>query len=431
MKRELLLLMGCAALTLALSAIGIQTAFAQAKPNFVIIVADDLGYGDASCYGSAIQTPHIDQLAKEGLKFTDFHSNGPNCSSTRCALMTGRYQQRAGIDGLVGVETGMDQEEFTIAEAMKSAGYTTALFGKWHLGEQPEFNPTTQGFDEFKGHLTGRIDYFTHHAAGGDHEPDWWNGLEALAEEGCSTTLIADHSIDFIRRSATKPFFLCVSFNAPHTPIQDPATGDKLKTAEGYTKVVQDMDRNVGRLAATLKELGIEGNTLVFFCSDNGASKIPAGASNGPLNGWKGTLWEGGHRVPAIAWWPGRIPGGRITDQTALTMDIMPTCMELAGATLAPERALDGVSLLSLLFKDAPLPSRKLYWRKGSMTSMRHGPWKLLLERGSVYLFDLDDDLSEKTNLAAQQPERVNAMQAEIGSWAKEIGNVVSPDRSP
>jgi arylsulfatase A-like enzyme len=322
----------------------------------------------------------------------------------------------------------MAQDEFTIAEAVTSEGYATAVFGKWHLGEQPEFNPTRQGFAEFKGHLTGRIDYFTHRAAGGDHKLDWWNGCDSLEEEGCSTSLIADHAIDFIRRSKSRPFLLYVAFNAPHTPIQDPETGEKSKTAEAYGKVVQDLDRNTGRIVATLKELGLQEDTLVFFCSDNGAPDV-AGASNKPLNGLKGSFWEGGHRVPGIAWWPGRIPAGRSTDQVAMTMDLMPTCMDLAGAKLPPGLMLDGASLVPLLLKDQPLPPRKLFWAKGPMAAMRDGPWKLLADRNKVYLFNLHDDLAEEHDLAAQQPERVRTMQAEIDLWAKKIGAGKGPGK--
>lgn len=401
---------------------------AQAQPNFVILLADDLGYGDVSCYGGSIQTPNIDRLARDGLKFTDLHSNGPVCSPTRCALLTGRYQNRAGIPALVGGDRGLAPDEFTIAEAMKSAGYTTAMFGKWHLGELPKYNPVNQGFDEYKGHLTGRINYFTHQAAGKPHEPDWWNGVEPLEEEGCSTTLIGDHSVDFIRRCRSKPFFLYVAFNAPHTPIQDPETGEASKTPEAYAKVVQDMDRNVGRIVTTLEELGLGENTLVFFCSDNGAHEI-AGASNKPLNGWKGSFWEGGHRVPGIAHWPGHIPGGRSTDQTAMTMDIMPTCMELAGVKPEPEHTFDGVSLVSLLRDHQPLAPRKLFWNKGASWAMRDGPWKLLKENKEPQLFNLDVDLSEKNNVAMQHPERVQSMMAEIDLWMKQVGAGRKPDK--
>ena len=395
-------------------------AHAQTKPNIVLIVADDLGYGDVACYGSSIQTPNLDRLAREGTRFTDFHSNGAVCSPTRCALMTGRYPQRAGIAGLVRGEKGMSPDEFTIAEAMKASGYVTGMFGKWHLGELPQFNPVQQGFDEYKGLLGGRIDYFTHQAAGKPHRLDWWNGVDSLEEKGYSTTLIADHSIDFIRRSKSKPFFLYVAFNAPHTPLQFPGATDG-KDPEAYRKVVAWMDQETGRILAALQEAGLADTTFVFFLSDNGGHEVQGG-SNKPLRGFKGSFWEGGHREPAIARWPGHVSAGKVTDQTALGMDLMPTVMELAGAALLADRKLDGISLVSLLLREQPLPPRKLFWAQGKDWAMRDGPWKLLHEGDAEYLFDLVKDLGEQHDLSAQIPERVKNMRAEFQAWAKDVG---------
>lgn len=391
------------------------------SPNIVIIVADDLGYGDLSCYGSAIQTPNIDRLASEGMRFTDFHANGSVCSPTRCALMTGRYQQRAGISGLVRGDKGLSPDELTIAEVMKSSGYATGMFGKWHLGELPAFNPVKQGFDEFKGFLSGRINYFTHQAAGKPHNPDWWHGVEPLDEKGYSTTLIADHAIDFIQRSGTKPYFLYVAFNAPHTPLQYPEATDA-KDPEAYCHVVQWLDKEVGRIVAVLADKGAKGKTCVFFFSDNGGHEGIQGCSNKPLRGFKGSFWEGGHREPCIAWWPGRIPAGKVTDQTAMGMDLMPTAMELAGATLPPERRLDGISLAGLLLRGDPLPARKLFWNQGKEWAMRDGAWKLHSEGDAMHLFDLGKDIGEQHDLAAQNSDRVKAMREDYLAWAKDVG---------
>jgi arylsulfatase A-like enzyme len=393
---------------------------ASDKPNIVLIVADDLGYGDVACYGSSIPTPNIDRLAREGTRFTDFHSNGSVCSPTRCALMTGRYQQRAGIAGLVRGDNGMSPDEFTIAEAMKSSGYVTAMFGKWHLGELPNFNPVKQGFDEYKGSLGGRIDYFTHQAAGKPHHLDWWNGVDSLEEKGYSTTLIADHSVAFIQRSKSKPFFLYVAFNAPHTPLESPGVPDG-KGPDAYRKVVEWMDKETGRIVAAIQEEGLADNTFVFFFSDNGGHEGIPGCSNKPLRGFKGSFWEGGHREPAIARWPGRIPVGKVTDQTAMGMDLMPTVMELAGATLPANRKLDGISLASLLSRGQPLPQRKLFWAQGKNWAMRDGPWKLLHDQDTVYLFDLSQDLGEQNDLSARFPERVKKMSDEVQAWAADV----------
>jgi len=394
---------------------------ADSKPNIVIIVADDLGYGDLSCYGSSIPTPNLDRLASEGTRFTDFHSNGSVCSPTRCALMTGRYQQRAGIGALVRGDNGMSPDEFTIAEAMKSSGYVTGMFGKWHLGELPKFNPVKQGFDEYKGSLGGRISYFTHEAAGKPHNLDWWKGVDSLEEKGYSTTLIANHSIEFIKRSKSKSFFLYVAFNAPHTPLQSPEVPDG-RGSEAYRKVVEWMDKETGRILAALKEEGLADNTFVFFFSDNGGHEGIPGCSNKPLRGFKGSFWEGGHREPAIAWWPGHVPAGQVTDQTAMGMDLMPTVMELAGATLPANRKLDGISLASLLLHEQSLSPRKLFWAQGKDWAMRDGPWKLLNEGGTMYLFDLGKDLGEQHDLSAQFPERVKTMREDFQAWAKDVG---------
>jgi arylsulfatase A-like enzyme len=352
------------------------------------------------------------------MKFTDFHANGPVCSPTRCALLTGRYQQSAGIDGLVRVG-GLKKSEITFADALQPSGYTSAVFGKWHLGSIPESNPVNQGFAEFRGLLGGRFDYFDHTNGG---QPDWWDGLKPLLEKGYSTTLITEHAVDFIRRSKSKPFCLYVAYNAVHTPIQDPETGEHGKTADVFGKMTQAMDKGIGRIIATLKEHGLAENTFVFFFSDNGGHEGIAGSSNKPLRGFMGSLWEGGQREPAIAWWPGHIPAGKVTGQTAMSMDLMPTMLELAGATLPPDRKLDGVSLVPLLLHGQPLAPRKLFWKKGHDFAMRDGPWKLLIENGTPHLFNLDNDLSEQNDWAGQQPERVKTMRAEIDAWAKDVG---------
>jgi arylsulfatase A-like enzyme len=297
-------------------------------------------------------------------------------------------------------------------------GYTSALFGKWHLGSTTESNPLRHGFDEFRGFLGGRIDYFQHSNGG---QPDWWNGVEPVVEKGYSTTLITDYAVDFIRRSKSKPFCLYVAYNAVHTPIQDPETGQHGKTADVFGKMVQAMDQAVGRIIATVKEHGLAEKTFVFFFSDNGGPEGIAGSSNTPLRGFKGSLWEGGHRVPAIAWWPGRIPAGEVAGQPAMSMDLMPTMLELAGATLPDGHKLDGVSLVPVLLRKQSLSPRKLFWKKGRDFAMRDGPWKLLVENGTTQLFNLDEDLSEQHDLATAHPERVKTMLEALQAWIKDV----------
>jgi arylsulfatase A-like enzyme len=289
------------------------------KPNIIIIMADDLGYGDLSCYGGKhAKTPHIDALATGGMKFTDYHSNGAVCSPTRAALITGRYQQRSGISGVVTARghrhTGLDLKETTFAEVLKSSGYTTALFGKWHLGYQVDFNPAKQGFDYFTGYVSGNIDYKSHYDQEG-HE-DWWEGTDLKPQEGYSTYLIARHGLRFLEKHKAQSFCLYLAHEAPHYPYQGPDDPAYRKAGNGkpvagirkdklnaYWEMIEAMDKTVGQIVDKVKQLGLEKNTFIFYCSDNGSAHHE---SNGGLKGKKGTVWEGGHRVPGIAYWPGR-----------------------------------------------------------------------------------------------------------------------------
>jgi len=405
------------------------------RPNIILIMADDLGYGDIGCYGSTkINTPNIDALAKGGMKFTDYHSNGAVCSPTRAALLTGRYQQRAGIEGVIYAkgptrQTGLALEETTFAEVLKTRGYATGIFGKWHLGYNVEFNPARQGFDEFRGYVSGNVDYHSHiDGAGID---DWWKNLEKVPEDGYCTDLITKHGTDFIERHKDEPFCLYLPHESVHSPYQgrkDPPerlpAGKKGKTAKGkeiaraYKEMVEVMDEGVGKIVETIKHLGLEHKTFIFFCSDNGATK---NGSNGALAGFKGSLWEGGHRVPAIACWPGTIKPGTVTTQTVLGMDMFPTMVSIVRAKTQAGLNLDGVDLLGMLTRDEKLPERTLFWRYRKQKAVRKGPWKLLVQNDNLTLYNLDDDLGEKNNLAGNKPETVKMLQAELEAWEKEV----------
>ena len=404
------------------------------RPNLILIMADDLGYGDISCYRGWIETPHIDALARGGMRFTDYHSNGAVCSPTRAALLTGRYQQRCGIDAVVTAkgparETGMAQQEITFAEILKQCGYVTGLFGKWHVGYRVEFSPTKQGFDEFIGYVSGNVDYHTHIDQA--NIDDWWKGAEKVPEEGYTTDLITAHAVDFLKRHKDKPFCLYLPHEAPHYPYQgrhDPperlpggrqgtkAQGDDIKRA--YREMVEIMDQSVGRIVETVRQLGLERDTFIFFCSDNGANKR---GSNGSLRGFKGSLWEGGHRVPAIAYWPGRIEPGTTCGQTVLGMDLLPTLASIAGAKLPADLSLDGVDLLKVLTEDAQLPERTVFWAYRKQAAVRQGPWKLLVQGDAVRLFNLDHDLAEQNDLAPSQPERVVTLRAALAAWQRDV----------
>lgn len=404
-------------------------------PNFVIIMGDDLGYGDIGCYGNDfIKTPHIDALATGGLKFTDFHANGPVCSPTRAAMLTGRYQQRSGLEGVIYVrgetrETGMEQEEFTFAEALKTAGYATGLFGKWHLGYKEEFNPVHQGFDVFHGYVSGNVDYHSHVDNAGI--PDWWHNLAQMEEEGYVTDLITEHAVQFIEDHRDQPFCVYIAHEAPHWPYQGrsdqadrfpgvefPSLGSRTDQRAAYKEMVEAMDDGVGQVVATLEALGLVENTFVFFCSDNGG--VDSLGNNGNLRSHKGTLWEGGHRVPAIAYWPGRIEPG-VSHQTVMSMDVFPTLTSLADISLPKNADLDGVDISPLLFNEGGLPDRPLFWRYRHQKVVRESEWKLLVENGEKYLFNLEEDVGETNNLAATEPRRVNALEEKLSDWEQGV----------
>ncbi len=411
----------------------------QDKPNIIIIMADDMGYGDLSCYGSTlISTPNLDKMASEGIKFTDFHSNGPVCSPTRAAILTGKYQQRVGIDGVVTAkhdrDKGLDTSEKTFAEAIKEAGYVTGMFGKWHVGYQKQFNPINQGFDEYIGYVSGNVDYHSHIDQEGYE--DWWEGDEIKNEEGYSTDLITEHSVDFIKRHKDEPFLLYIPHEAPHGPFQGRLSkaertigwknGSKQKNKMSeeelnsiYKEMVEVMDEGVGEVMKTLKELKLDKNTLVFFCSDNGASQKVG--SNGGLRGYKSTLWEGGHRVSAMAWYPGTIAPNQVNNETILTMDLFPTIMDFVGAKKT--KNLDGISLKDNLIKGDDLSKRDLFWGYLGRTALRVGDWKLILRNNDAepLLFNLKDDIQENNNVANEHPDRVKLMVAKIKSWNKEV----------
>ena len=408
-------------------------------PNFVLILADDLGYGDTGTYGGWIDTPNLDRMAAEGLKFTDFHASGNVCSPTRAGLITGRYQQRAGLPRVLNADprkpvhrSGLQTSEVTFAELLKQAGYTTALLGKWHLGYTKNFNPVHHGFDLFRGYVSGNIDYISHYDRMGAY--DWWDGLELIEEEGYSTHLITEHAVRFIEENQQRPFCVYVAHEAVHGPYQGPddqpqrgpdkAKAEKPDVKDAYRTMMKEMDKGVGELLDVVRRLGLAERTLVFFFSDNGANQK---GSNGPLRGFKGSNWEGGHREPAIAWWPGKIRPGTTTDQLAISLDIMPTMLELAGAALPEGHKLDGVSLAPVLFKGESLGPRQLFWNG---KAMRDGPWKLIVDgRGAkgVGLYNLDEDVGEQNNLADKHPERVEAMLEAMEAWQEDVAAGATP----
>lgn len=429
---------------------------AGAAPNVVLILADDLGYGDTGCYGSTInRTPNIDALAAGGIRFTDFHSSGPMCTPTRLATLTGRYQQCYGahFDSALGGkdtrEKGIPSSAITLAEKLKEAGYATACFGKWHIGYVPPFLPPNHGFDEFRGLASGDGDYHTHIDRQGNR--DWWNGTEIEMEAGYTTDLLTDYAVDFIGRNKDKPFFLYVPHLAIHFPWQGPEdpphrqegtdymvekfgiVPDPENVAPHVKAMVESLDASVGRIVTSLRENGIEEDTLVIFSSDNGGyltygAKFSNISSNGIYRGQKTEIYEGGHRVPTIISWPGTIPSGE-TDALGHSTDLFPTIANLTEMSVE-ELTFDGIDLSPHLLRGENLPDRNLFWRMREKRAVRSGPWKLCANGKKVELFHLGDDPGEQNNIAAQHPERLKELEAAWSQWNQKV-NTIATQYSP
>lgn len=409
-------------------------------PNIIFILADDLGYGDVGCYGATdIQTPHLDQLAKEGLRFTDFYANGAICSPTRVAFLTGRYQQRVGMENALYYQEkgrGLPAEGETIADALQSAGYATGICGKWHVGYDPVRQPLQQGFDHFFGLLGGNHHYFEHMDRIG--VPDLWRGNKPVQREGYTTDLLTEDALKFIEDNREGPFFLYLSHAAPHFPWQGPHDREKQirpkepewqkGDRETYAAMVESMDAGIGRVLDQLDELQLRERTLVVFTSDNGGHTH---SRNAPLRGKKGELWEGGIRVPCIARWDGVLPAGEITRQAGITMDWTATFRRLAGVGV-DSRGEDGIDLLPLLTGTQPEQKRTLFWRRkhGPVRkgfeegrAVRQGRWKLIEQHdgGERQLFDLTVDRGESQNLIKQHPDVAKRLHKSLDEWEADV----------
>ena len=389
------------------------------RPNVLVILADDLGYGDLSCCGAPdMQTPHIDALARDGMRFTRFYANCPVCSPTRAALLTGRYPDLVGVPGVIRTHRNnswghLAPDATLFPEVMGRAGYHTALVGKWHLGLDERNTPNARGFDFFHGFLGDMMDdYYTHRR----HEVNYMRrNTEEIDPEGHATDLFSTWACDYIRERAREPqpFFLYLAYNAPHTPIQPPEDWvarvqqrepDMDEDRAKLVALIEHMDDGIGRVLNTLDEAGIRDDTLVVFASDNGGL-LRAGANNGPLRSGKQSMYEGGIRVPMCARWPERIPAGRTSEHMALTMDILPTVAECCGVPCGIP--MDGRSLASVLEGGKPdAEERTLFWvrREGggkyggrAYYAARRGPWKLVQDSPfePMQLYNLETDPAE------------------------------------
>lgn len=424
------------------------------RPNFIVIYSDDQGIGDLGCYGGAdMKTPNLDRLAAGGIRFTDWHTNSPVCSPSRASLLTGKYPQNAGIPQILTSKPdfkvpGLRKGETTLPGELKKAGYRTAAVGKWHLGSTPESTPLQQGFDQYFGFYSGWTDYYSHryYTLGGTpvfHDL-WRNEKEVFEEPAYQTEMFTREAKSFLQKQkAGDPFFLYLAYGAPHYPMMAPKkyldrfpeTMDRDRRM--HAAVVAALDDGVGELMALLRSQGLEQDTVVFFQSDNGATREERadhlarpyrGGSNGQFRGYKGSLWEGGIRVPGLLRWPAKIRAGQALDGLGVTMDILPTFLQWAD--VAVPGGTDGSDLSPWLLEGKPSPHAVVFWEYESLRAARRGEWKLLenwrdglgtpTENG-IWLSNLKEDAGEKRNFAGEKPEIVRALQEQIrlAAWKR------------
>jgi arylsulfatase A-like enzyme len=403
------------------------------QPNIVLMFIDDMGYGDIGPFGSKVnRTPHLDRMTAEGLVLRQFYVSNTACTPSRAALMTGTYASRIGMDGRVvfpGEKRGLHPNEITIAEMLRKKGYATGCFGKWHLGDQPQFMPLAQGFDEYFG-IPYSNDMWPGNKRGHPGTRKGYTPLpivrqnEAVAyvSDGEDQALLCEaftnEAIKFIRKHKDEPFFCYL----PHAYVHNPrfARPEILRRAQGNVNRanVEEVDDSVGRVLAALREVGIARNTLVLFTSDNGGA---GGMSMGRLRGGKGgPKYEGHMRVPTVAWWPGTIPAGTSTDEIATTTDLFPSFARLVGAEVPKDRVIDGRDALDVLLgKPGATSPHKIHYYE--VEGIRRGKWKLVVQRRRVELFDLEADPGERKNIAARHPERVAELKAALAEHAKKV----------
>ncbi len=398
------------------------------RPNVVLIVSDDHGYGDVSCYDHAdeVRTPNIDRIARRGVRFTQGYASAYVCAPTRAGLLTGRYQQRFGFYTAPDSRIGLPVTEITLADLLRRQGYATGAFGKWHLGLEPPHHPLRRGFDTFYGFLGhGAHDYFNL-ARSSPHNSIRRN-LEIIDDTGYLTDNLGREATAFIERHRQRPFFLYLPFNAVHFPLQAPEEDIRRhKTGHPnrdiYLGMLDRMDAAVGAVLDTLARHGLDRHTLVFFFSDNGGARQNF-ASNGALRDFKHSVYEGGIRVPFLASWPARLPEGVVCREPVICLDILPTICAAAGADLPKDRIYDGRDLLPLLLGKTSEPLHEaLFWDGDEdRRAVRAGPWKLVDNSGKLELFNLESDPSEKRNLAAKHPDLVNQLQASFTAWRRSM----------
>jgi arylsulfatase A-like enzyme len=423
-----------------------------ARPNVVLIITDDMGWADLGSYGATdIRTPNLDSLARDGIRLTDFYANGTTCTPTRAALISGRYQQRVGLETPLPSSTvpgagerGLMATGFSLPQLLKNSGYATALVGKWHLGYKPEHSPNAHGFDYFFGLKSGYHDYYTHN--GGDGQPDLWENDRPVEREGYTTDLVTERAVRFIEEHAREPFFIDIAFNAPHWPYQPPGAPSEAPgnarhvmphepgagSRADYVAMVEHLDRSVGEVLATLERLQLADDTIVIFTNDNGGEWLSSGE---PLNGRKWQVWEGGIRVPALVRWPNRIPAGKVSDQVGITMDLTASILAVTGTPVPAEAKLEGMNLFPIWQGEAAETERTLFWRSGTMTrpqtAVRRGDWKLIIDSGNTYVFNLRTDLEERRDLASRRQDIAQALWPLLTAWEQDVDAEGKADVAP
>ncbi len=419
----------------------------------MLILADDQGYADLGCYGGRdIETPHLDRLAAEGVRLTDFYVAWPACTPSRAALLTGRYPQRNGLYDMIRNDVvdygrrmteaeyavspemtlGLGLREVTVADVLHDTGYARGMIGKWDSGRAKRFLPPRRGFDDFYGFANTGIDYYTHERYG---VPSMFRGLERTEDDkgGYATDLFRRESLDFVRRNAERPYFLYLAFNAPHSAsnlekdsLQVPAEvlerhypdRDPADRRTKYMGMVTSMDDAVGELLDTLDERGVRENTLIVFLSDNGGG---GPADNSPLQGRKATMWEGGLRVPCIASWPAGLPKGRVCSEFLTSLEILPTIVAAAGLQPPADVTLDGFDMLPALRGDEPSKRDAMFWQRRDDKAARVGHYKWIESEKGEGLYDLSQDIGEKHDLSAERPEKLAELKAAFDAWRKDM----------
>ncbi|MFP4057772.1 MAG: sulfatase-like hydrolase/transferase [Candidatus Brocadiia bacterium] len=449
-RRGFLRATGGSAALAAVGACTLTTPPMARRPNILVILSDDQGYGDLGCYGATdLASPCIDRLADQGVRFSQYYAAAPECTPTRTAFMTGRYLQRVGgLECAIGTtnvgryddairlakarQLGLPTSENSIAQMLDQAGYASAAYGKWHLGYEPQFQPLRHGFDHFYGILGGHCDYFHYCEITG--VKTLYENDQPATDDRYMTDLITQESVDFIRRQSHKsPFFLYVCYTAPHSPYQGPDDRKPQRVPEeqwnqgsrqDYVELVEHMDRGVGDILEALDHKGLADNTLVVFASDNGGTRQ---ADNGPFSGHKSTLYEGGIRVPAIARWPGILPEGEVCGQPCITMDLTASIARAAGVT--PPEPFDGIDILAHAAARRPDFPRTLYWRARradrTWRAVREGTLKYLSRQDGgelhEWLFDLADDPAEQHDLKTQRPQDFRRLKQLLAEWQVEV----------